>query len=183
MYKIGVRSNTFYLLELPKLALRIYPKLGFRQKYQRLRMRSVIIENDYDVSSERLWALATDYQALNKVMEGKAVFEGLPQGRTITGQKMTLMVSPLGKLPKKPYVIEILECDDQRRVLRSFEYGLGVKSWRHTLTVKTLGSGSQLRDEVEIEAGVFTPFFALWAKHIYQARHKPRLKLIEHGCF
>lgn len=146
-------------------------------------MRTVIIENDYDVSPKRLWMLATDFQALNKVMKGKAAFEGLPHGRTKTGQKMTLMVSPLGKLPKRPYYIEISECDDRKMLLKSLEYGLGIKSWRHTLTVQEMESGSKLRDQIDIDAGILTPFFSLWAKHIYQSRHKPRQSLLEQGAF
>lgn len=112
-----------------------------------------------------------------------ATFEGLPTGRTATGQTMNVMVSLFGKLPKQPYYMEILACDDERMILRTFEQGAGVKSWRHTLTVTETPSGSRLTDSIEIDAGLMTPIFALWAKYLYSARHKPRLKLLQGGTF
>ena len=141
-------------------------------------MKTVIVTNDYPVSVERLWAVATDYDALTKIMEGIAVFEGLPPGRAKTGQKLNVMVSLFGKLPRTPYYMEVLECNDDNMVLRSTERGAGVKSWRHTLTVKATPSGSRLTDRIEIEAGILSSVFALWAKYLYSARHKPRMKML-----
>lgn len=146
-------------------------------------MKTVVVENDYPASAERLWALATDYAALGEVMEGIVHFEGLPPGRTQTGQKVDVMVSLFGRLPAQPYSMKVLECDDARRVLRSSEKGAGVKSWRHTLTVTETATGSRLRDVIEIDAGWLTPVFARWAKYLYGARHKPRLRLLREGRF
>jgi hypothetical protein len=142
-------------------------------------MRSVLVENDYTASPARLWAVATDYDALSEIMQGIASFEGLPKGRTRTGQKMTVMVALFGKLPKQPYYMEILECDDNRMILRSSEKGAGVKSWHHTLTVSETAAGSRLTDRIEIDAGMLTPLFALWAKYLYRARHKPRQQFLQ----
>jgi hypothetical protein len=146
-------------------------------------MKKVIVVNEYEASAEQLWMLATDYDALGEVMQGIASFEGLPSGRTKTGQKLDVMVSLFGKLPSQPYKMEVLECDDARMILRSSEQGAGVKSWQHTLTVNAVGTGSRLTDSIEIDAGLMTPIFALWAKYLYGARHKPRLKLLKqrHG--
>ena len=51
-------------------------------------MKTVHLTHDYPVSPERLWALATDYGALARVMEGVVAFEGLPEGRVQEGQKI-----------------------------------------------------------------------------------------------
>lgn len=112
-------------------------------------------------------------------MTGIASFKGLPTGRTKTGQTLNVMVSLFGKFPDQPYAMEILECDDDRMILRSSEHGAGVKSWRHTLTVTETESGSRLRDHIEIDAGLMTSVFALWAKYLYGARHKPRLAYLQ----
>ncbi|GGX52283.1 hypothetical protein GCM10007385_21190 [Tateyamaria omphalii] len=146
-------------------------------------MRVVTVENDYPVSAARLWALATDYSALSEVMRGLASFEGLPSGRTQTGQRLEVMVSLFGKLPAQPYRMDVLECDDQRMILRSSERGAGVKSWLHSLTVIETETGSRLHDHIEIDAGMMTPVFALWARYMYQARHKPRLRLLDSGRY
>jgi hypothetical protein len=146
-------------------------------------MRTVKVVNEYDATPEQLWMLVTDYDALGEVMQGIASFEGLPSGRTKTDQKLDVMVSLFGKLPSQPYTMEVLECDDARMILRSSEHGAGVKSWHHTLTVSETETGSRLTDKIEIDAGLMTPVFALWARYLYRARHKPRLKLLKqrHG--
>ena len=141
-------------------------------------MRTVHVENEYDVPPEKLWAIVTDYDALAFVMKGMMSFEGLPKGRTHTGQKMTVMVSLFGKLPAQPYHMEVLECDDDAMILRSCEHGAGVKSWRHTLSVSKTATGCTLTDTIEIDAGALTFIFALWARFLYQKRHKPRLVLL-----
>lgn len=146
-------------------------------------MKTVIVQNDYPHPASRLWALATDYCALSEVMKGIASFDGLPAGKAETGQTLNIMVSLFGKLPAQPYFMEILECDDARMVMRSSERGAGVKVWRHTLTVAETQSGSRLIDQIEIDAGLLTPIFGLWAKYLYGARHKPRLALLESGRF
>lgn len=141
-------------------------------------MKTVLVKNDYPVSADRLWAIATDYGALAEIMKGIAVFEGLPQGRARTGQKLNVMVSLFGKLPSQPYYMEVVECNDDAMVLRSLEQGAGVKTWHHTLTVEATPSGSRLTDRIEIDAGFFTYLFALWARYLYSARHRPRLKML-----
>ncbi|KAJ04716.1 SRPBCC family protein [Sulfitobacter mediterraneus] len=141
-------------------------------------MKTVEIEHDYAVPAERLWALVTDYDALAVVMAGIVSFDGLPEGRTRTGQSFDLMVSLFGKLPPQPYHMEVVLCDDDAMVLRSSEKGAGVKSWEHCLTVTPTAQGSRLTDRIEIDAGWMTPIFARWAKFLYRARHKPRLRIL-----
>lgn len=141
-------------------------------------MKTVIVENEYAVSSAKLWAVVTDYGSLAEVMKNIVSFEGLPTGRTKTGQKINVMVSLFGKLPSQPYFMEVLECDDALMILRSSEQGAGVKNWRHTLTVTETALGSRLTDRIEIDAGILTPVFSVWAKYLYSARHKPRLELL-----
>lgn len=146
-------------------------------------MRTVVSEHHYSVSPDRLWALVTDYSALKTVMDGMVAFEGLPEGRAVTGQKCEVMVSLFGRLPAQPYVMEVVLCDDAAMVLQSSERGAGVKSWRHHLCVEATSNGCKITDRIEIDAGLMTPFFALWARYMYRARHKPRLALFDNGTF
>lgn len=147
-------------------------------------MKTVELRHFYDAAPARIWALATDYDALKTVMQGVISFEGLPEGRTKTGQICDIRVSLFGKLPWQPYRMEIVECNDDTMVLRSSEKGAGVKSWQHRLTVTETGSGgSCLTDHIEIDAGLLTFAFAMWAQYLYAARHKPRNALLATDAF
>lgn len=141
-------------------------------------MSTISLVHDYPVSADALWNLVIDYDALHEVMKGIITFDGLPSGRAQTGHQINVMVSLFGRLPKQPYYMEILECDDQRRVMRSSEKGAGVKSWLHTLSVETTPEGSRLAESINIHAGLLTPLFTAWAGYLYHARHKPRLRLL-----
>jgi len=141
-------------------------------------MKTITLTHNYATDPDTLWQKVTDYTCLAKVMEGIIAFEGLPSGRTFTGQKCEVMVSLFGKLPAQPYTMEILECDDDARILRSSEKGAGVKSWHHRLTVQSTPEGARLTDQIEIDAGLLTPLFAIWARYLYRARHKPRLRML-----
>lgn len=141
-------------------------------------MQTVTLEHEYNAPAHLVWALATDLDALGDVMDGIVTFEGLPSGRVYEGQKITVQVSLFGRLPPQPYYMEVVECDDEAMILRSFEQGAGVKSWRHTLTVEATRSGSVLRDVIEIDAGWMTWAFALWAKYLYGKRHEPRVRML-----
>lgn len=141
-------------------------------------MRTIILSHDYACPAEKVWMLATSFDALAKVNEGRTSFEGLPEGRTYTGQKVDVMVSLFGKLPPQPYTMKVVICDEQAMLLQSEEMGAGVKSWNHTLRVSSTATGCKLTDRIEIDAGFLTPLFVMWAKYLYNARHKPRLKLL-----
>lgn len=146
-------------------------------------MRTVRTDFFYPVAPERLWRLATSYDALGRVMAGLVEFDGLPEGRTRTGQEIHVQVSLFGRLPAQPYTMEVLECDDSRMILRSSERGAGVRSWNHRMKVAPAPGGSRLSDTIEIDAGLMTWAFALWARYLYTARHKPRLRLLEDGAY
>lgn len=141
-------------------------------------MQTVIVVHDYDVPPARLWNLVTDYAALAEVMSGFARFDGLPKGRTYTGQVVEVRTSLFGVLPSQPYRMEVVECDDVAMRLISSERGMGVTRWAHTLQVAPHGGGCRLTDAIEIEAGLATPIYAAWARFIYRARHKPRLRIL-----
>ena len=141
-------------------------------------MKTVTLQHNYDAPAKDLWALATDLDALQEVMDGIVAFEGLPEGRVHEGQVLSVNVSLFGKLPAQPYVMEVLECNDRAMIMRSSEKGAGVKSWCHTLRVEATPSGSRLHDHIEIDAGWMTWAFALWARFLYRKRHAPRVRML-----
>ena len=138
----------------------------------------VHLSHDYPHSAAALWALATDYAALGEVNKPLVTFSGLPEGRCVTGQKMTVDVSLFGRLPPQPYAMEVLECDDAGYCLRSREAGAGVRSWLHRVQVTATQTGARLTDDIEIDAGWLTPLFVWWARKLYSNRHGHRLRLL-----
>lgn len=139
---------------------------------------AVVLEHHYDAPPAAVWSLATDYAALAEVCAGVVAFRGLPEGRCQTGQEVHVDVSLFGKMPWQPYEMTVLSCDDAAMELRSDERGAGVKSWRHTLTVRPDAGGAVLRDEIEIDAGLLTPLFRAWARYLYGKRHQPRVRML-----
>lgn len=142
-------------------------------------MTAVIkLSHDYASPPEKVWALATDFDALAEVCKPLVHFSGLPNGRCKEGMKASVQVRLFGVMPPQPYTMEVLEQDDTAMRLRSSELGAGVTSWKHTLQVAPNGSGARLTDHVEIDAGWLTPVFAWWGRKLYKHRHKPRLRLL-----
>ncbi len=124
-------------------------------------MKTVELTHDYDASADRLWRMANDFGALEKVTHGTIRFQNMPGGQTKTGQIADVRVSIFGLTPWQDYRMEVLERDDKTMTLRSAEHGAGVKSWRHTLWVTDRPNGaSRLHDRIEIDAGILSPVFA-----------------------
>ncbi|WP_339948520.1 hypothetical protein [uncultured Albimonas sp.] len=134
----------------------------------------------YPVDADRLWAVAADWDALAEANRGMVAQYGLPGGRFRSGQKLAIEVSGFGVMPRQPYEIEILECDDAARVMVSRERGAGIRAWNHRMWVETCpqGEGSRLHDRIEIDAGPMTPAFALWARVLYRRRHPRRMRML-----
>lgn len=140
--------------------------------------QTVIVTNEYPVSPKQLWDVVIDGDKFEEIMEGIATFDGMPSGKIYTGQHIVVDVSVLGIFPKQKYEMQVVECDEEKMVFRSSEKGAGIKSWKHTGTVTATVDGSLLRDEIAVDAGLMTPIYALWAKYVYTARHKPRLRIL-----
>lgn len=142
----------------------------------------VRIDHEYPVAPQTLWRLVTDLDVLAKVSKGFVTFEGLPSGALVQGQVIEVKFRLFGVFPPQPYRMEVLEVDPEDMRVRSFEFGGGVKSWRHTFQVHSTEQGAKLSDYIEIDAGWLSPLFALYAQILYRSRHKPRLRLLEDGA-
>lgn len=142
-------------------------------------VRVVHLTHDYEYDANLVWSIVTDYQHLETVMQGLASFKGLPDGQLVEGQKLNVDVSLFGKLPFQPYFMSVEHCDNSAFKFVSLEHGAGVQLWCHSLSVirDSSGIGCQIIEDIEIEAGLLTPIFVLWARYMYKARHKRRLVL------
>ena len=144
-------------------------------------MRKIRLSHDYDADAARLWALVTDLDALAEVNRPRIVMQGLPPGRIREGQRIEVTVSLFGRLPPQPYAMDVIECDDRARRFHSLESGAGVRHWEHWLQVWPTTGGCRVHETIAIDAGAFTPLFALWARHLYKSRHSARQRLLRHS--
>lgn len=140
---------------------------------------SISLSHLYDAPADVVWALVTDLDALAVVNHPRIVMTGLPQGRIYQGQRLEVLVSVFGFLPKQPYAMEVVACDDTERQFQSREHGAGVKSWEHRLKVLETAAGCRIDETIVLDAGWLTPLFAAWARHLYKARHPARLRLLK----
>ena len=138
----------------------------------------VQLVHDYPVPADRLWDVATDWASFIEAMKGLATFRGLPDQPLHKGQIINSEVSLFGLLPFFPWTMEVRECDPERGVVKSHEYGGSVKRWDHTIKIEETETGSRLTDTIMIDAGYQTPIYVWWARLNYGRRHKPRLRML-----
>ncbi|WP_424972716.1 hypothetical protein [Dinoroseobacter sp. S76] len=140
--------------------------------------RSLHLTHDYPYSASAVWHVATDLDHLRAVTEGLLAFRHLPSGAIHEEQILEVEVSLFGRLPFQPYRMVVEALDPVDMSFQSDEQGAGVRVWRHHLQVVPTSEGSRIDERIEIDAGLATPLFMLWARVMYRARHKPRLRIL-----
>ena len=94
------------------------------------------------------------------------------------GETYSMRLLFFGVLPAWRHKIEIVRVDEAAHEIRTEERGGPVRRWRHRITVDAEGWGAtRYLDEIEIEAGVLTPFVWLYAQLFYRYRQMRWRKL------
>ncbi|XUU61442.1 hypothetical protein ACRAQ6_03995 [Erythrobacter sp. HA6-11] len=75
--------------------------------------------------------------------------------------------------------IEFPPAQGDRRILRDNGHGALIKRWDHWIFVEPEGEGTRYTDRVDIDAGLLTPFIALFARMFYGHRQKRWRNLVE----
>ncbi|MEM1078848.1 MAG: SRPBCC family protein [Pseudomonadota bacterium] len=141
-------------------------------------VQTVQLIHDYPYPASRVWQVVTDLDRLREVTAGLLAFRNLPSGQIRAGQVLEVEVSLFGRLPYQPYRMEVEALDAAAMTFQSDETGAGVETWRHHLRVVPTATGCRVEERIEIAAWFATPIFALWARGLYRARHKPRLQIL-----
>lgn len=63
--------------------------------------------------------------------------------------------------------------------IQSREHNEHVPVWDHIITLRDVGNQTEYTDEVDIKAGLKTPFIWLWAKAFYAHRQRKWIKLLK----
>jgi ligand-binding SRPBCC domain-containing protein len=138
----------------------------------------VEIHHAYPVSPDDLWRVAADWTCLEQASRGLLRYGRLPDGKIIEGQSLTVDISLFGVGPWFPWTIIIDTLEPEARIMRCIEFGGAARSWIHAMRVEPMGGGAVLKDRIEIDAGVRTPGYALFANILYRRRHRPRRRML-----
>jgi hypothetical protein len=135
------------------------------------------ISTVFDCTGKQFWDRIIKPKSLQFVAAPLLRFEPLVAGELdgewVVGKTYVVRLSFLGFLPMGQHRIKIVTIDRTTNTIESQENGSLARVWNHTMHFYPSGAG-QLRytDEIEIMAGVLTPF--IWAfAHLYY-RHRQR---------
>lgn len=143
--------------------------------------RVVRVESTFDAPPERVWELVQSYGTFRWIMRGLLGFTGVMPARITPGDSLRLRLWFFHVLPGWTHHLSIAEVDQEKRVIQSRETGGLVRRWDHKIIVLPTDGSARTRyvDEIEIEAGAFTPLVCFWAHVQYryrQARWKALLR-------
>jgi hypothetical protein len=141
--------------------------------------RRVSVQHTYEVPADQLWSCCVSYRCLSAMMASLVTYQGLPDGEMQAGQSVDLQVTHFKFTPPVNWHIDVLQRDDQNRVLQTSEYGGSFNTYLHTLTVDAQGERqSRLTDHIEFDAGWLSLPMMWWVNHIYTKRDAPRRLLL-----
>lgn len=89
-----------------------------------------------------------------------------------------MLLSGILPLGQQTIGIEFPPPKGETLILRDNGYGSLIKRWDHWIFVEPEGGGTRYTDRVDIEAGILTPFVALFARLFYGHRQRRWKKLI-----
>jgi hypothetical protein len=71
--------------------------------------------------------------------------------------------------------------DGESVVIRDNGHSRLIRRWDHLIRITPVGDMTEYRDEIEVRAGVLTPFVAAFAWFFYRHRQRRWLRLVESG--
>jgi len=122
-----------------------------------------------------VWDTVQRTDTLRYVTRGLLGFrsDGEAPERLAEGETYRMRLMFFGLLPAWRHEIRVVRLDNAHREIRTEEHGGPVRTWRHRITVDDEGWGSaRYRDEIEIAAGVLTPFVWTYAQLFYRYRQR-----------
>lgn len=145
---------------------------------------TVTVSTYIDTSPDKVFEVVQTKKLLFHVMYPLARFkiiqpkEDSPtwrEGVTYLGNSFLLSFLPIGKRH-----IFIERIDPDKREIQSREHGeIGLKKWDHLILVEPSGQGTKYTDIIEINAGIFTLSYVLFANIFYRLRQAKWRKLVK----
>jgi hypothetical protein len=128
-----------------------------------------------EASADAVWAAVKTPAAFRTVTRGLLVMPVIGgradewrEGETVVG-----WVFLFGVVPFSRHHLQIAAIDESTRTLSSREHGGLLKSWNHDIVVTPIDDAQcSYRDRIEIDAGLFTPLVAVYARWFYRMRQR-----------
>ena len=124
-----------------------------------------------------VWAAVRRTDTLAAVARPLLVFRPAP-GQTLpeqwpVGVPVQMRLWAFGAVPLGPHTLFVESADDEAMTVQTRELSPLLRRWDHRITVAPSGPEHALyADEVEIDAGMFTPVVAAVARLFFRHRHR-----------
>jgi hypothetical protein len=130
------------------------------------------------VKTKKLLFYVMHPMARFKIISPEDDFGTWEEGKTYVGWSFLFLFIPVWK--RKLYIEKI---DEDNRTIQSRESGeIGLKKWDHLIKVEQKKDGKTLyTDIIEINAGIFTPLYFIFASLFYRHRQRRWRALAERG--
>jgi hypothetical protein len=132
-------------------------------------------------SVSKIWEKILNIETLIKICKPMATFKIITKENFITWDLNTEYIFKLfiyGFIPLGNHKIILETIDTEKNIIKSKEHNAIVKIWNHKITMEKYKEDiTNYTDEVEIYAGIFTLFIALWSIIFYKHRQKKWKKI------
>ena len=136
----------------------------------------IIISSTLNNSAEKIWNKLLNIETLIEICKPMATFKSKineTEMKWEINKEYIFKLFIYGFLPFGDHKIILKKLDKENKIILSNEYNKIVKIWNHLIIIENLGENEiKYTDEVEIYAGIFTLFTAIWAKLFYKHRQK-----------
>jgi len=125
-------------------------------------------------SADQVWALVRQSRTLVFITRGLLRFGGVEQfpAEWQPGATVQTRLFFFGVLPAWRHSLTVEWVDFDKRVAVTQERGGLIKVWNHRISAQPVStSACQYTDEIDIQAGLFTPCVWLFAQIFYRYRH------------
>jgi len=136
----------------------------------------IIISSTFSNSAEKIWNKLLNIETLIEICKPMVTFKSKLNEKEMKWEIKKEYVFKLfiyGFIPFGDHKIILKELDKENKIILSNENNKIVKIWNHLILMENVGENEvKYTDEVEIYAGIFTLFTAIWAKLFYKHRQK-----------
>ena len=140
------------------------------------------IETDLATAADRAWETLQKTETFAYITRGFLGFNNIDRwpNRFSEDFEIKTRLVLFGLIPLWKHEMRVIHTDPQQRLIESREGGGPVHTWNHLIKITPLDEQRcRYLDEVELEAGVLTPFVWLFAQVFYRYRQARWRRLAE----
>ena len=141
----------------------------------------IIISSMLNSSSEKIWNKLLDVETLVYICKPMVTFKNTTKEKNMKWELNREYIFKLfiyGFIPFGNHKIILEKIDENNKMIISKEHNNIVKIWNHKIIMENKGENDiKYTDEVDIYAGVFTLFVAIWSIIFYKHRQRKWKKI------